>query len=59
MSVGLAAQTVQRSAFPSRYATAEPLARTLFRALADVEALASIHRRELLGTGVVNVEMPF
>jgi murein DD-endopeptidase MepM/ murein hydrolase activator NlpD len=38
MSVGLAAQTVQRSAFPSRYATAEPLARTLFRALADVEA---------------------
>ena len=35
MSVGFAAQTVQRSAFPSRYATAEPLARTLFRALAD------------------------
>jgi murein DD-endopeptidase MepM/ murein hydrolase activator NlpD len=40
MSVGLAAQTVQRSAFPSRYATAEPLARTLFRALADAEPSA-------------------
>jgi murein DD-endopeptidase MepM/ murein hydrolase activator NlpD len=40
MSVGLAAQTVQRSAFPSRYATAEPMARTLFRALAVVEASA-------------------
>ena len=40
MSVGLAAQTVQRSAFPSRYSTAEPLARTLFRALADAEPSA-------------------
>jgi murein DD-endopeptidase MepM/ murein hydrolase activator NlpD len=40
MNVGLAAQAVQRSAFPSRYATAEPLARTLFRALADDEGSA-------------------
>lgn len=33
MPVGQAAQTVQRSAFPGRYATAEPLARTLLTIL--------------------------
>lgn len=40
MPIGQAAQMVQKSAFPSRYATAEPLARTLIETLGVDSPLA-------------------